>query len=75
MKIRETIRFILDRFKKNGFQAYIVGGAVRDIMLQRTPDDFDILTHASLKEIQTIFSDQKVKTIGKTFPICIVNSI
>ncbi len=75
MKTSETIRFILDRFKKNGFQAYIVGGAVRDVMLQRTPDDFDILTHASLKEIQTIFSDQKVKTIGKTFPICIVNSV
>ncbi|MCK4768322.1 MAG: CCA tRNA nucleotidyltransferase, partial [Desulfobacula sp.] len=44
-KSKETIRFILDGFKKNGFQAYLVGGAVRDIMLQRTPDDFDILTN------------------------------
>ncbi len=75
MKPKKPIRFILDRFKKNGFQAYIIGGAVRDIMLQRTPDDFDILTHASLKEIQTIFSDQKVKTIGKAFRICIVNGV
>ncbi len=75
MKTRETIQFILDRFKKYGFQAYIVGGAVRDIMLQRTPDDFDILTQASLKEIQSIFSDQKIKTIGKAFPICIVNGV
>ena len=75
MKPKKPIRFILDRFKKNGFQAYIVGGAVRDVMLHRTPDDFDILTHASLKQIQTIFSDQKVKTIGKAFPICIVNGV
>ncbi|MCD4721477.1 MAG: CCA tRNA nucleotidyltransferase [Desulfobacula sp.] len=75
MKTRETIRFILDTFKKNGFQAYIVGGAVRDIMLQRTPDDFDILTQASIKEIQSIFPDQKVKMVGKAFPICIVNGV
>lgn len=75
MKLETPIRFILDRFKKNGFQAYIVGGAVRDIMLQRTPDDFDILTQASIEEIQTLFSDQKVKTIGKAFPICIVNGV
>ena len=74
-KSKETIRFILDGFKKNGFQAYLVGGAVRDIMLQRTPDDFDILTNASIKEIQSLFLDQKVKTVGKTFPICIVNGV
>ena len=72
---KETIRFILNVFKKNGFQAYIVGGAVRDIMLQRTPDDFDILTNASIKEIESLFSGQKVKRMGKTFPICMVNGV
>lgn len=75
MTIEKTLQFILDRFKKNGYQAYIVGGAVRDILLQRTPDDFDILTNATLKEIQALFSDQKLKTIGKTFPVCLVNGI
>ncbi|WP_299980480.1 CCA tRNA nucleotidyltransferase [Desulfobacula sp.] len=74
-KSKETIRFILDRFKKNGFQAYIVGGAVRDIILQRTPDDFDILTNASIKEIQSLFLGQKVKTVGKSFPVCIVDGV
>ena len=71
----KTIRFILSTLQKNGFQAYIAGGAVRDIMLQRTPDDFDILTNASIKEIKHVFSGQKVKTVGKAFPICIVNSV
>ncbi|MCK5164004.1 MAG: CCA tRNA nucleotidyltransferase [Desulfobacula sp.] len=75
MKNKETVRFILDRLKKNGFQAYIVGGAVRDIMLQRTPDDFDILTNASIKQIHSFFSDQKIKKVGKAFPICLVNGV
>jgi len=72
---KETIRFILDRLKKNGFQAYIVGGAVRDFLLERTPDDVDILTNASINEIELIFFDQKIKPIGKAFPICMVNGI
>ena len=75
MTTEKILPFILDRFKENGFQAYIVGGAVRDMLLQKTPDDFDILTNASIKEIQTLFSDQKVKTVGKTFPVCLVDGI
>ena len=75
MENKNNTRFIVDALKKKGFKAYIVGGAVRDIMLGRTPSDFDILTHASLKEIASIFSDQNVKIVGKTFPICMVNGI
>ncbi|RLC22601.1 MAG: CCA tRNA nucleotidyltransferase [Deltaproteobacteria bacterium] len=75
MENKNNTRFIVDALKKRGFKAYIVGGAVRDIMLGRTPSDFDILTHASLKEIASIFSDQNVKIVGKTFPICMVNGI
>lgn len=74
MNQNKQVRFILDRLKK-GFSAYIVGGAVRDIMLKRAPGDFDILTHASLEEIQSVFSDQTVKIIGKTFPVCSVNGV
>jgi len=71
----KLVQSILDRLKKNGFQAYIVGGAVRDIMLNRTPSDFDILTQAAPEEITSIFSDQRVKRVGKTFPICMVNGV
>lgn len=74
-KIKDSIRFILDRLKKNDFQAYIVGGAVRDIMLGRTPDDFDILTNASAKEIKSVFFDRKIQNVGKAFPICLVNGV
>ena len=72
---KETVRFILTRLREKGFQAYIVGGAVRDIMRQETPDDFDILTNASIKQINSLFSDQNARTVGKAFPICMVNGI
>ncbi|WP_457552915.1 CCA tRNA nucleotidyltransferase [Desulfobacula sp.] len=74
-KEKRAVSFILNRFKKNGFQAYITGGAVRDILLKRDPADIDILTHASIKEIAFIFQDQKVKIVGKAFPVCLVNGI
>ncbi len=67
--------FIIDTLKKNGFQVYIAGGAVRDILLQKKPEDFDILTNASFKELASLFKGQKVKTMGKTFPICTINDI
>jgi len=67
--------FIIDTLKKNGFQAYIAGGAVRDFLLHKKPDDVDILTNASIKEVTFLFQGQNVKTMGKTFPICCVNGI
>jgi len=72
---KETIRFILNTFQKNNFKAYVVGGAVRDMMRQRTPTDIDILTHASIEEIQSLFSGQNVKSVGRSFPVCLVNGI
>ncbi len=71
----KPIKFILNRLNENGFSAYIVGGAVRDTMLQKVPEDFDILTDAPLAEIASVFSDQKIKIVGKTFPICMVNGV
>lgn len=71
----QTIHSILDTLQKNGFLSYIAGGAVRDMVLQKNPEDIDILTNASMEEISSLFSDQKVKKVGKTFPICIVNGI
>ena len=67
--------FVIDTLRRNGFQAYIAGGAVRDFLLKRKPDDFDILTNASIKEVTIVFQDQKIKTMGKTFPICTINGI
>jgi tRNA nucleotidyltransferase/poly(A) polymerase len=75
MKWGKPVRFILDTLQKNGFTAYIAGGAVRDMLLERPPVDVDILTHASIQEIESLFSGQTVKRVGKTFPICMVNGV
>lgn len=38
-----------------GFEVYLVGGCVRDLVLKRTPKDFDIVTSAELKEVSLNF--------------------
>ena len=47
---------IVQKLKDNGFTAYIVGGAVRDLIVGRTPKDFDIVTDATPSKIKRIFS-------------------
>ena len=73
--MEEKTLSIFKRLQDHGFKAYLVGGAVRDILLQRNPDDIDILTSATISEIEGIFSDRKVRTVGKTFSVCIINGI
>ena len=51
----------------NGYQAYLVGGCIRDILLGRKPKDFDIATDANPSEICKIFSHAKI--IGRRFKI------
>ena len=42
-------------FEKNGFQAYLVGGAVRDICLKKKPSDWDIATNATPQDVMRMF--------------------
>ncbi|MFH2057569.1 MAG: HD domain-containing protein [Pseudomonadota bacterium] len=73
--IPEPVRFVLDRLRTNQFKSYVVGGAVRDALLNKSCEDMDILTHATLEQIKNVFSDQNVKIVGKTFSVCLVNGI
>jgi poly(A) polymerase len=50
---------------KAGFEAYIVGGAVRDLLLNRTPKDFDVATDATPEEVNRVFRRSRI--IGKRF--------
>ncbi len=54
-KIPQKIEFILNRLIENGHKAYIVGGCVRDILLGKTPNDYDITTSAKPEEIISLF--------------------
>jgi hypothetical protein len=46
-----TLVFFFVLFCVLGYEVYLVGGCVRDLILKRTPKDFDIITSAELKEV------------------------
>jgi len=64
---------IINKLKASGFDAFIVGGAVRDIMIGMEPNDIDIATNAMPEDIERIF--HKTKFAGKAFGISLVNGI
>jgi len=57
IKIPEEVQFILDELAKHNFESYIVGGCVRDFLLGKKPNDWDITTNAKPEEIQKIFPE------------------
>lgn len=65
IRIPKPVRKTLWHLQKNGFQAFLVGGAVRDLRLNRNPKDWDIATEAKPKEIVALF--QKTIPIGQAF--------
>lgn len=67
INIPNYIIFILDKLESSGFESYIVGGSVRDILLGKEPNDFDIATNAKPEDIENIFQDNKTIDIGKEF--------
>ncbi len=56
---------VVRQLQRVGAEAYIVGGAVRDLLLGHTPKDFDIATSATPRQIQKLFWNARV--IGKRF--------
>ena len=61
LKIPEKIKFVLDTLTQNGYEAYIVGGCLRDSLLGLTPSDYDVTTSAKPQEIIGLF-DKTVPT-------------
>jgi tRNA nucleotidyltransferase (CCA-adding enzyme) len=55
IKIPADAAYILNTLKQNGFEAYIVGGCVRDSIINRLPQDWDIASIAKPQEIKDIF--------------------
>lgn len=56
MKINRGAELIISRLENAGYQAYIVGGAVRDSVMGKTPSDYDIATSARPREVKALFS-------------------
>jgi poly(A) polymerase len=56
---------VLYRLKSAGFEAFLVGGGVRDLLLDRHPKDFDVVTNADPDQIQDLF--RNCRLIGRRF--------
>ncbi|MGN0755199.1 MAG: CCA tRNA nucleotidyltransferase [Aristaeellaceae bacterium] len=63
-KLPEGAAFVLNRLEERGFQAYVVGGCVRDTLLGRVPKDWDICTDALPPQLQRVFADCRVIETG-----------
>jgi tRNA nucleotidyltransferase (CCA-adding enzyme) len=57
MKLPSEISHILTTLKSVGFEAYAVGGCVRDLLLGKIPKDWDVTTNASPEQIQKVFPE------------------
>ena len=57
MKLPQEIKSILNKLAKAGFETYVVGGCLRDVLIKQKPKDWDITTKAQPKQIQKIFPD------------------
>ncbi len=58
---------VTDGLQAAGYQAYVVGGAVRDLLLGRIPKDFDIATDATPEEVRKVFRRSRI--IGRRFQL------
>ncbi|MDR1858940.1 MAG: polynucleotide adenylyltransferase PcnB, partial [Treponema sp.] len=58
---------IVKRLKDCGYETYIVGGAVRDLILKKKPKDFDIVSEANPARIKKIFRNSRI--IGRRFKL------
>lgn len=63
--ISDNALTVLRRLKKAGFEAYLVGGGVRDLLLGREPKDFDVATDASPEQVKQTFKNCRL--IGRRF--------
>ncbi len=57
MTIPKEVKIIINKLKEAGYEAYIVGGCVRDFLIGIDPKDWDVTTNAKPEEIQKVFPD------------------
>ena len=55
MNLPKEVKEIIEKLNKGGYEAYAVGGCVRDLIMSRKPKDWDVTTNAKPEEIQKIF--------------------
>ena len=70
MSAREKAISIVQRLRQQGYEAYFAGGCVRDMLLNKTPQDYDITTSARPEDVQRLFPD--TIPVGAQFGVILV---
>ncbi len=63
--IPENVLKVLYRLHRSGYRAYLCGGSVRDLLMERTPKDFDVVTDAHPGDVRRLFRNSRI--IGRRF--------
>ena len=69
--LNSDVSFILEQLNKNG-SGFLVGGAVRDLIMGRVPGDYDFATDIEYARLNEIFADYSPKEVGAHFGILII---
>jgi poly(A) polymerase len=67
---RENAIFVVQRLRQEGFEAYFAGGCVRDMLLDKAPQDYDITTSAHPEDVRRLFAE--TVPVGAQFGVILV---
>lgn len=70
-KIPKEVSHVTDTLEKSGFEAYLVGGCVRDLMMGKSPKDWDITTNAKPDQIISLFEKTVYENTFGTVAVCV----
>ena len=70
-KIPKEVSYVTDTLEKAGFEAYLVGGCVRDLLMEIEPKDWDITTNAKPEEIMSLFEKTIYENTFGTVGVCL----
>ena len=67
--VEESVYNVVADLQDAGYETYIVGGAIRDLLLNRTPKDYDISTAATPEQVRDVFGKRRARIIGRRFQL------
>ncbi len=65
-----AVKEVSEKLREAGFEALLAGGCVRDLIMRREPNDFDIATNATPDEVEALF--EKSIAVGKAFGVIVI---
>lgn len=66
-RIPQMVKQTACRLERNGYQAFFAGGAVRDLLMERVPADYDLATDARPDEVRQVFGEKNVLATGEKY--------